>query len=205
MVELTVLAQGAPQGVTLSVIEIVGALVGGTSIVAGLVVVAAKGYWSSTVAPLIEKEIRKWYQAPEQNEERHKEQVAAFREWYDRREQMEEREKDVQYLLRTPAVVEEQAKSIRLIIDNEIKRSDGLISREIHSQVSAMESRLLSKLEEMSQALREANAIKQETKRDDDAFKQEVLRKIGKLEGAINMIVPGSLPTTIVPERPKSR
>ena len=198
MVELTVLAQVAPQGVTLSVIEIVGALVGGTSIVAGLVVVAAKGYWSSTVAPLIEKEIRKWYQAPEQNEGRHKEQVAAFREWYDRREQMEEREKEVQHLLRTPAVVEEQAKSVRLIIDNEIKRSDGLISREIHSQVSAMESRLLSKLEEMTQALRE-------TKRDDDAFKQEVLRKIGKLEGAINTIVPGSGTPTIVPERPKPR
>jgi hypothetical protein len=198
MVELTVLAQGAPQGVTLSVIEIVGALVGGTSVVAGLVVVAAKGYWSSTVAPLIEKEIRKWYQAPEQNEGRHKEQVAAFREWYDKREQMEEREKEVQHLLRTPAVVEEQAKSIRLIIDNEIKRSDGLISREIHSQVSAMESRLLSKLEEMTQALRE-------TKRDDDAFKQEVLRKIGKLEGAINTIVPGSGTPTIVPERPKPR
>lgn len=202
MVELTVLAQGA----TLSVVEIIAACIGGTGVMATLLVVAAKGYWSSTVAPLIEKEIRKWHDAPEQSHARQKEQLAAFREWYDKREQMEEREKEAQHLLRTPTVVEEQAKAVRLIIDNEIKRSDGLISREIHTQVSAMESRLLSKLEEMTQIFKEAHIARQETKRDDDLFKQDLLRRIGKLEGAINTLVPGAAgPQTMVPERPKSR
>ena len=57
-----------------------------------------------------------------------------------------------------------------------------------------MESRLLSKLEEMSEVLRQ-----------DNAFKQEMIRKMGKLEGAINTIIPSANigKESVLPERAK--
>jgi hypothetical protein len=156
-----------------SILEMVMGALLGTGVLGALFAFVGKGYWMSNVAPLVETEIRKWYQA---------------------REQLEEREKEVRNLLRTPAVSEESTKAVKLIIDNEIKRSDGLISREIHSQVNEMESRLLSKLEELSDVIK-----------DDTAFKQEMLRKMGKLEGAINTILPAAKlgAESIAPERSK--
>lgn len=144
-----------------------------TSVLGALLAVLGKGYWISNVAPLVETEVRKWYQA---------------------KEQTEEREKELRHLLRSPEVADEGAKTVKLIIDNEIKRSDGLISKEIHTQVNNMESRLLSKLEELSDVIK-----------DDLAFKQEMLRKMGKLEGAINTILPLASvgKESIAPERPK--
>lgn len=144
-----------------------------TSVIGALLAFVGKGYWIANIAPLVESEVRKWYQA---------------------KEQAEEREKELRHLLRTPEVSDEHNKSVKLIIDNEIKRSDGLISKEIHTQVNQMESRLLSKLEELSDVIKE-----------DLAFKQEMLRKMGKLEGAINTILPAAKLSSesLTPERPK--
>jgi hypothetical protein len=57
---------------------------------------------------------------PAQADVRLKERQSSIREWHDRREQVEEREKELQHFLRTPTVVEEETKRVKLIIDNEI-------------------------------------------------------------------------------------
>ena len=181
MHELTLLAQTAPGWSPPTVVGVIAGMVTSTGVLGVLFVIAAKGYWASTVAPLVEGEVRKWYHHPDQVEARAKERAASFRDWIDRREQHEEREKEIQNLLRTPAVAEEGAKAVKLIIDNEIKRTDGLISLEINHKVNEMESRVLSKLEEMTQLQRE-----------DTTFKQKILQEMGLLKGAINTMLPGS-------------
>lgn len=196
MQTLSLLAQTVP--VSLSLGNIVG-LLGGSTLISGAAVLIARGYWAKTVTPLIEAEIRKWHSTPEQAEARAKERLASFREWYDKREQVDEREKEMQHVLRTPTVVAETTQSVKLIIDNEIKRSDGLIHNEIKTQVDSMESRVLSKLEEMAQFQRE-----------DTAFKQKMLQEMGQLKGAISAItghavVGGTISPPSLPERAKPR
>jgi len=191
---LLMLAQVAQGWSPTTVVEIVAGALGGTGILATLLLVAAKGYWVSTVAPLVESEVRKWYHHPDQVEARAKERALSFKDWYDKREQHEEREKELQNLLRTPSVVDESTKSVRLIIDNEIKRSDGLISREITTKVNDMESRLLTKLEEMAQL-----------QRDDTQFKQKMLQEMGQLKGAINTMLPSGQLASVSPTPPERK
>jgi hypothetical protein len=193
---LSLLAQSSP--VNLSLLDIFG-LLGGSTLITGAAVLVARGYWSKTVTPLIEAEIRKWHSAPEQVESRSKERLASFREWYDKREQVDEREKEMQHVLRTPGVVSETTQAVKLVIDNEIKRSDGLIHNEIKTQVDNMESRVLTKLEEMAQLQRE-----------DTAFKQKILQEMGLLKGAINAmtghaVVGVTMSPPPLPERTKPR
>jgi hypothetical protein len=190
------LAQTSPS--TPTVWQIFGIL-GGSSLLTGVAVLIARGYWAKTVTPLIETEIRRWYSSPEQVEARAKERQATFREWYDKRENVEEREKEMQHVLRNPSVVSETTQSVRLVIDNEIKRSDGLIHKEIKTQVDSMESRVISKLEEMAQLQRE-----------DTALKQKILQEMGQLKGAINAITGHGVGSSTVspppiPERVKAR
>jgi hypothetical protein len=188
------LAQVAQGWSPTTVVQIVARALGGTGILATLLLVAAKGYWVSTVAPLVESEVRKWYHHPDQVEARAKERALSFKDWYDKREQHEEREKELQNLLRTPSVVDESTKSVKLIIDNEIKRSDGLISREITTKVNDMESRLLTKLEEMAQL-----------QRDDTLFKQKMLQEMGQLKGAINTMLPSGQLASVSPTPPERK
>lgn len=191
---ILLLAQASQGWSPTTVIEILAGALGGTGILATLLLVAAKGYWASTVAPLVESEVRKWYHHPDQVDARAKERSLSFKDWYDKREQHDEREKELQNLLRTPSVVDESTKSVKLIIDNEIKRSDGLISREITTKVNDMESRLLSKLEEMAQL-----------QRDDTAFKQKMLQEMGQLKGAINTMLPGGGLASVSPSPPERK
>jgi hypothetical protein len=188
------LAQVAQGWSPTTVVEIVAGALGGTGILATLLLVAAKGYWTTTVAPLVESEVRKWYHHPDQVEARAKERALSFKDWYDKREQHDEREKELQNLLRTPSVVDESTKSVKLIIDNEIKRSDGLISREITTKVNDMESRLLTKLEEMAQL-----------QRDDTLFKQKMLQEMGQLKGAINTMLPSGQLASVSPTPPERK
>jgi hypothetical protein len=158
---------------SLSLQEILG-LLGGSTLLTGVAVLVARGYWAKTITPMIEVEIRRWHGT---------------------REQVEEREKEMQHMLRAPAVVSEMTQAMKLVIDNEIKRSDGLIHHEIRTQVDNMESRVLSKLDEMTQLQRE-----------DSALKHKILQEMGQLKGAIAAITGQALPSaTISPPSPPER
>lgn len=185
---------------TENILVLISGMLGGTAVLSTIVLLAARGYWQTNVVPMLENEIRKWYSDPSQVDARNKERLVSIKDWYDKREQRDEREKEMQNVLRLPAVASEITQAVKLIIDNEIKRSDGLISREIHTQVNAMESRIVSKLDELVERMR-----------DDLQLKQQILQKIGKLEGAINAmsgsaIVGGTISAPpSLPERAKPR
>ena len=189
---ILLLADAAPSS---GVGGLVIAALSGSGVAIVVVGLIARGYWEKNIAPLVRDQIMRWYSDPSQVDARSKERQASIRDWHDRREHVEEREKVLQHFLRMPTVVEEEAKRIKLIIDNEIQRSDGLIHREIKTQVTDMESKLLSKLDQMEQVMR-----------DDNLLKQQLLQEMGKLKGMMTAVMSTS-PESIRPttERIKPR
>ena len=179
------------------------ALFGGAGVLASIIVFTVRGYWSKNIAPLIQEEVQKWFDHTTQKEAREKERATALKAWFDHADQRDYRERELQHLLRSPTMMAEQEIAVKKILDTEIKRTDGLISREIQTQVSDMETRLMSKLEEVVQFLRE-----------DTASKQQLIQRMAKLEGAIHALLPykssdssSSLPAAPnpPPPTPKSR
>ena len=162
---------------------IIASIFGGSGLILAALLLAARGYWSSHVSPLIHEEIKKWHEQAEHVAASEKERLATVKIWYDHKDQREFRTSETQNILRQPNIVAEQKQAVRDILDNEIKRKDGLISKEIQTQVTDMETRLMSKLEEVSQFLR-----------DDTSFKREIIERMATLEGAITSVFPRTHP-----------
>ena len=158
---------------------ILATIFGGSGLLVAALLLAARGYWSSHVSPLIHEEIKKWHEQSEHVAASEKERLATVKIWYDHKDQRESRTDEIQNILRHPTVVAEQKQAVRDILDNEIKRKDGLISKEIQTQVTDMETRLMTKLEEVSQFLRE-----------DTSFKREIIERMATLEGTITAVLP---------------
>lgn len=158
---------------------ILATIFGGSGLLVAALLLAARGYWSSHVSPLIHEEIKKWHEQAEHVAASEKERLATVKIWYDHKDQRESRTDEIQNILRHPTVVAEQKQAVRDILDNEIKRKDGLISKEIQTQVTDMETRLMTKLEEVSQFLRE-----------DTSFKREIIERMATLEGTITAVLP---------------
>lgn len=153
MAHLFLLAQAASASTLETLALVVMGLLGGTGLLLTIVMLTARGYWSKNIAPLIQEEVSKWYAASGQTAMR---------------------EVEIQNALRSPQLVAEQKAFIKDVLDNEIKRSDGLISQAISTQVSDMETRLMSKLDEMSRFIKE-----------DTEFKQDLIQRLARLEGAV--------------------
>lgn len=153
MADLYLLAQAASASTLETLTIVIMGLLGGTGLLLTIVVLTARGYWSKNIAPLIHEEVSKWYGSPDQ--------VAG-------------REKELKNALRSPHLSSEQKALIKDVLDNEIKRTDGLISQAISTQVSDMETRLMSKLDEMSRFIKE-----------DTEFKQDLIQRLARLEGAV--------------------
>ena len=158
---------------------ILATIFGGSGLLVAALLLAARGYWSSHVSPLIHEEIKKWHEQAEHVAASEKERLATVKIWYDHKDQRESRTDEIQNILRHPTVVAEQKQAVRDILDNEIKRKDGLISKEIQTQVTDLETRLMTKLEEVSQFLRE-----------DTSFKREIIERMATLEGTITAVLP---------------
>jgi len=158
---------------------ILATIFGGSGLLLAASLLAARGYWSSHVSPLIHEEIKKWHEQAEHVAASEKARLATVKVWYDHKDQRESRTDEIQNILRHPTVVSEQKQAVRDILDNEIKRKDGLISKEIQTQVTDMETRLMTKLEEVSQFLRE-----------DTSFKREIIERMATLEGTITAVLP---------------
>lgn len=157
---------------------IIGAL-GGGSIILTIALLTARGYWSKSISPLILEEMTKWYNEQTQVDARARERQAWLKDWHDKRDQRDNRQEEVRNILRLPDIVKEDEARIKEVIDNEIKRTDGLISREIKEQVSDMEKRIVAKLDEVATFLQ-----------NDTQFKQQMVTRMAHLEGAITAMFP---------------
>jgi hypothetical protein len=192
---LYLLSQAAPSRGESVILYLLG-VGGGTSLVLVVFLLLVRGFWSKYVTPQIQEEVVRWYDDPRQVEARARDRELSFKAWHDHQAQRAAREQEYLNFLRTPQVLAENELAGKKLIDNEIKRTDGLISKEIHTQVSDMETRLMSKLEEVSQFLRE-----------DTQSKQQMIQRMAKLEGAIHALLPyhSSQSTSNMPAQPKPR
>lgn len=190
---------------------------GGSTVLATVSLLTLRGYWTKYVSPLILEEVSKWHADQAQVSGRAKEHAEACRAWHtdatqvaDRTkehadacktwtstdEQKQARKEELVRLLQEPALKDTRSGEVKGIIDNEIMRTDGLIHREIKTQVGEMETKLTAKLDTVLDFLRK-----------DIEFKEQMLERMGALEGAVNASrpKPGAVPRTQTPplEAPK--
>ena len=198
---MELLAEAGTSPWTLSnVVLAVGGLLlsgGGAAAVVGIF---AKGYWAKNVKPLILEAVTEHENIPKVREAREKEildLVSAYLTAEQSRKTREAeisgvfsahhsadsakkaRQEEVVSYLRSPEVVEEREKTIKKVIDNEIARTDGLIHKSVVHEVAQSENRLGTKLDTLTTLLRE-----------DSGYRQEMLIRMSRLEGALNVLVP---------------
>jgi hypothetical protein len=93
---------------------------------------------------------------------------------------------------------DQQAKreaEIKLVIENQIQRVDGLIRREIAAQVDTMQQELVQAMRNVGDEFRtEVKDLKEMLTNQNEmseGFRTNVMTRLGKIEGAINMITQG--------------
>jgi hypothetical protein len=86
-----------------------------------------------------------------------------------------------------PDRTKEQRAFVKDVIDNEIRRDDGLIAKEIRQQVDQMETRLIEAIEGL---------------RIDREFKDNVLRELGDIQGTLRVLAQGTKPDSDPPPPP---
>lgn len=150
-------------------------LLGGTTVLATVSLLTLRGYWTKYVAPLILEEVTKWHADPAQAQARTKEHEAACQVFSVLPGQKELRHDEMAGVLKEQVSKDDLVAEIKKTIDNEIMRTDGLIHREIKTQVGEMETKLTAKLDTVLEFLRK-----------DIEFKEQMLERMGALEGAVN-------------------
>lgn len=135
-----------------------------------------RGFWESKIAPMIVTEIKKHAESPAIQNETKAATVEHVKRWYDERAQREARLQEAKDALHSPVVNDELQSIIHKKIDNEIKRTDGLISLEVTKTVDKSLETIKDEMEKLSSFLKEDNALK-----------TQLLQRMAKLEGAVMM------------------
>lgn len=121
-----------------------------------------RGFWVSKITPMIVEEIKKYA---------------------DDKPQRDARLGELETSLHMPVVKESLDKIIHSKIDNEIKRSDGLISQEFTKVINVAVQALREDLMKIATFVKE-----------DGLLKSQLLQRMAKLEGAMLMSVPSLKP-----------
>lgn len=179
----------------------IGGLILGGGGAAAVIGIFAKGYWAKNVEPLILEAITKHSNTETVREAREKEVLdlvsayltaeqskkareaeisGVFSSQHTAEQAKKTRQEEIVAHLRSPEVLEERERAIKRVIDNEIARTDGLIHVSVAREVNQSEARLGAKLDSLTVLLRE-----------DSQFRQEMLAKMNRLEGALQVLVGG--------------
>lgn len=134
-----------------------------------------RGFWETKVTPLVQREIKAHSESPDTTNGTKTKTIKEVADWYDARPQREARLKEQGEGLYLPLVREDLEKIIHQKIDNEIKRSDGLIAREVSNKV-----------DESVQSLRDEVIKLTKFFQEDAALKTQLLQRMSRLEGVIS-------------------
>lgn len=83
-----------------------------------------------------------------------------------------------------PEQVRTRTEFIKGIIDNEVRRDDGLIHRDTRSRVSALEAELARKIDSVAAKFDKFQEVQERRDQDNRAFNAQVLAKLALIEGA---------------------
>jgi hypothetical protein len=101
---------------------------------------------------------------------------------------------------RDPDQQDKRKKEIKDVIDDQLQRADGLIRKEIASQVDTMQKELAEVITqfgtEFRQEVRELKEILGNQDETSEAFRTNIMTRLGKIEGAVNVMTKGQLSGT---------
>lgn len=115
---------------------------------------------------------------------------------------------------RDPDQAAKRADEIKNVIENQIQRADGLIRKEIEAQFKCIQDEFKESLASMDDLVRkDLTELKEMISKQNEfseAFRTNVMTRLGKIEGAINMITKGQFTTPsdfpagqVFPRRPQ--
>lgn len=130
----------------------------------GLAALFVRGFYVKYVEPMFLNTVNTWYTHKEQMQSRQLETQTTVQNWY-----------------RSPEVQAERAAHAESVLDNHIRRDDGLIHREINNRVATSADALkaqISKQEEMLEKQAAENRV----------FQQEILAALKDLQTSVSYL-----------------
>lgn len=136
-------------------------VLGGGSGVAYLIF---RGLWSKSIQPLVQAEITTYLQKPD---------VLGAQKNATRAE--------IVLIHNEPAEMDKRKSEIRAVIDDHIRRDDGLIHKELNARVKEQQNHFDKKMDELLAAVRERNE-----------GQDQMIGRLAKVEGMLTVLLKGS-------------
>jgi hypothetical protein len=130
-----------------------------------------RGFWDKTGKPAVRELLVSLYAEPENVKKRTEEIQGVIQMWHNAPEQIKTR-----------------TDFVRSVIDNEVRRDDGLIHKGIMMKADALKADLAEKIDDVATKLdkfREAQELRDKETRE---FNSQVLAKLARIEGAFSTI-----------------
>lgn len=198
---LYLLAQQAPSiwspgNVLIAILTVAAAF----AIVGGIAAVLARGFWSKTIEPMIQAAIVSWYSSEDQGKARQAHFDQAIQAWYGKQTQVEARKVETTGVVTawhtSPEQMKVRKEFVRDEIDNHVRRDDGLIHKEIKMSVERG-------VQPLHQDMADIKNLLQQRSQEDLLFREQVIGKLGHLEGLLARSSPLRAETPVhTPSRP---
>ena len=160
---LYVLAEASPSNAKSDLVQVGAGLVTAFGVLGGIALFLFRGFWAKNIEPLIQNVIHQWWSS---------------------RDQMVARDIEVQKTIATwdgsPERHAQSESRIVGVIDNQIRRDDGLIHREIRAKLEAG-------MEPIHETLADLKRAAQQRDDEDRHFRQEVLTTLAQIQGAMGV------------------
>lgn len=160
---LYVLAEASPNTTGSDLLHVGAGLVAAFAVLGGIALFLFRGFWAKNIEPLILNVITAWWSNGDQIAARDTDVRKTVIAWYASAEVQDQR--DAQ---------------IVKVLDNQIRRDDGLIHREIRVKLDAG-------MEPIHEMLAELRRATQQRDVEDRNFRQEVLTTLAQIQGAMSV------------------
>lgn len=133
------------------------------AVLGGIALFLFRGFWAKNIEPLILNVITAWWSHVDQARARDTDVEKTVKAWYASHD-----------------VTEHLDRRIDERIDNQIRRDDGLIHKEIRAKLDAG-------IEPLHETLAELRRASKEREEEDRRFRQEVLTTLAQIQGAMSV------------------
>lgn len=161
------------------------------TVFSSVVLLLVRGFWDRSVEPLIKTAIVTWMTSEAQILARRREIEAILTDWYSRKEQASARKEDVLASVRAwhnePEEILIREAFVNKVIDNQVRRDDGLIHTEINTRVK-------NGVEPLHADMKEIKRLLTNKANDEHAFREDVMSRLGHLMGLLEGNKPRPLP-----------
>lgn len=167
-----------PGNVLIAILTVAAAF----AIVGGVAAVLARGFWSRTIEPLIQAAIVSWYSSEDQLKARTAMVDQTIQAWHGKQAQVEARQVETTRVVTawhtSPEQMKVRKEFVRDEIDNHVRRDDGLIHKEIKMSVERG-------VQPLHADMADIKAMLQLRTQEDLLFREQVIGKLGHLEGLL--------------------